>query len=140
MSEAEKKQPDDSIGNVDQMIEFDYVDKELPVPLTDRERLELGADIASAQSVAEKAEMDKKAADEGFKGQIEQAYAQVSTIASTLRYGKKPSMVQCKIKRDYRLGYITVTRMDDNTELESRPMTREERQMGMNFEEGEQKA
>ena len=131
---TDSQHQDDSIGNVDQMVEFDFVDKELPVPLTDRERLELGADIASAQSVAEKAEMDKKAADEGFKGQIEQAYAQVSTIASTLRYGKKQTMVQCKIKRDYRLGYITIVRLDDGTELESRPMTREERQMGMNFE------
>lgn len=133
---TEQPRQDDSIGNVDQMVEFDYVDKELPVPLTDRERWELGADIASAQADAEKAEMDKKAADEGYKGQIEKAYATVSTIASTLRYGKKASMVQCKIKRDYRLGYISMTRMDDGTELENRPMTREERQMGMNFEEG----
>lgn len=126
----------DSIGNVDQMIEMDYEDRLLPVPLTDRERLEMGETIAVAQMKAEQAELDKKAADENFKGIIEGAYADVSNLTKTLRYGKKDAMVQVRIKRDYRLGWITVHRMDDNTELQSRPMTKEERQMGMNFEEG----
>lgn len=125
----------DSIGNVDQMIEMDYEDRLLPVPLTDRERLEMGEDIAAAQDKAEKAERDKKAADDEYKGVIEGAYADVSSLTRVLRHGKKDAMVQVRIKRDYRLGHVTVHRMDDGAELQSRPMTKEERQMGMHFDE-----
>jgi len=126
----------DSIGNADSMVEYEHVDKELPVPLTDRERLEIGEDIAAAQSKAEQAELDKKSADEGYKGIIDGAYADVSQLTKTLRFGKKMTMVQCAIRRDYRLGHIRVIRMDTGEELESRPMTKAERQMGMNFDDG----
>lgn len=134
-----KQEPEDSIGNVDQMVEMDYEDRLLPVPLTDRERLEMCEDIAVAQMKAEQAELDKKAADENFKGIIEGAYADVSNISKTIRYGKKDAMVQVCIKRDYRLGWIKIHRMDDNTELQSRPMTKDERQMGLHFENGDGK-
>lgn len=123
----------DSVGNVDQMIEMDYEDRLLPVPLTDRERLEIGEDIAAAQAKGEQAERDKKAADDNFKGMIESAYADVSSLTRTLRYGKKDTIVQVRIKRDYRLAWISIHRMDDHTEIQSRPMTQAERQMGMNF-------
>lgn len=123
----------DNIGNVDQMVEFEYGERDLPVPLTDRERLEIGADIARSQQIAEQAERDKKAADENFKGTIESAYADVSSLTQLLRYGKKDRPVQCQIKRDYRLGQVRIIRMDTGETLEDRPMTKAERQMGMNF-------
>lgn len=131
------KQPDerDSIGNLDQMIEMEHFDKLLPVPLTDRERLEIGESIADAQMKAEQAELDKKAADEGYKGVIESAYADVSNLTKQLRRGKKDAMVQCQIRKDYRLGHIRTIRMDTAEILEDRPMTTTERQMGMHFPE-----
>ena len=129
----EKEDPKDSIGNQDDMVDFEYIDRPLPVPLTDAERLQLGEEMCQAQVKAEQAERDKKAADEEYKGVIEGAYADVSGYASQLRHGKKTIPVQCQIKRDYRLGFIRVTRMDDGTEVESRPMTSNERQMGMKF-------
>ena len=125
--------PRDNAGNVDQMVEFEYVDRPLPVPLTDRERLELGEEMAAAQQKAEQAERDKKAADEEYKGVIEGAYADVSQTSSRLRHGKKTVPVQCQVRRYYRTGHIRVVRMDDGSEIESRPMTSQERQMGMNF-------
>lgn len=123
----------DSIGNMDQMIEMDHLDKLLPVPLTDWERLEIGESIADAQMKAEQAELDKKAVDEGYKGVIEGAYADVSNLTKQLRRGKKDVMVQCQISRDYRLGHIRTIRMDTGEILEDRPMTKSERQMGMIF-------
>ena len=131
--------PRENVGNADSMIEFEYKDLELPVPMTDRERLELGQDIAAAQSIAEQAEKDKKAADESFKGTIEAAYADVSEIAGKLRFGKLMKMVNCQFMQDYRLGEIRVVRMDDGSEISRRQMTKAERQMGMNFG-GEAKA
>lgn len=135
----ESNDPRDNVGNADSMIEYDYKDHELPVPMTDRERLELGQDIAAAQSIAEQAEKDKKAADESFKGTIEAAYADVSEIAGKLRFGKLLKMVSCQHMLDYRLGEIRIVRMDDGTELSRRAMTKAERQMGMHFGD-EQKA
>lgn len=124
---TESHDPRDNVGNADSMIEYEYKDHELPVPMTDRERLELGQDIAAAQSIAEQAEKDKKAADESFKGTIEAAYANVSEIAGKLRFGKLLKMVNC------RLGEIRILRMDDGAELSRRAMTEAERQMGMQF-------
>lgn len=134
-----RNEQNNNIGNQDQMVEFDHIDRELPVKLTDRERLELGEDIAAAQMKAEQAELDKKAADEGYKGIIDGAYADVSQLTRTLRYGARVSLVQCQIRRDYRLGHIRTVRMDTNEEIESRPMTRDERQMGMNFPKEDKK-
>lgn len=124
---------DESVGNVDQMIEFEQVDRILPVPLTDQERLVLGEEIAAAQSKGEQAERDKKAAEEGYKGVIEAAYADVSELSARIRYGKKDVPVQCQITKDYRVGSVKVTRMDTMEVIDRRPMTSAERQMGMRF-------
>ncbi len=125
--------PHESIGNADSMIDYDYADRDLPVPLTDRERLEIAQDLASAQAVGEQAEKDKKAASDAFNGTIESAYADVSELAGRLRYGKITKPVRCQTSMNYRLGTVRVVRMDDGTELENRVMTKAERQMGMNF-------
>ena len=126
--------PRENVGNADSMIEYEYKDRQLPVPLTDRECLEIGQDIAAAQSKGEQAETDKKAADDAFNGTIKAAYADVSELAGKLRYGKAMKPVICYHMMDYRLGEIRVVRMDDGTELERRAMTKAERQMGMNFD------
>jgi hypothetical protein len=123
----------ENIGNQDDMIEYDTVNKVLPVPLTERERLEIGETVAAAQSKAEHAERDKKAADEEYKGVIDGAYADVSAGLAQLRRGKKDVEVQCTVFLDYRLGHYKLTRNDTFEVLESRPMTRSERQMGMKF-------
>lgn len=124
---------EENIGNQDPMTEYEQVERILPVPLTERERLELGEDIAAAQTKAEQAERDKKAADDEYKGVIEGAYAEVSDCAARLRRGKKDASVQCQIFRDYRLGSVKVTRMDTMEVIERRPMNAHERQMGMKF-------
>ena len=127
-------------GNVDEMVETEEIDRLLPVRLTDRERLEIGEDIAAAQMKAEQAELDKKAADEGYKGIIEGAYADVSQLTKTLRYGRIDRMVHCEVRRDFRRGTVTVRRYDTMEEIESRPMTAAERQRGMEFpKEGKEK-
>lgn len=126
-------------GNVDEMVEIEDLDRLLPVKLTDRERLEIGEDIAAAQMKAEQAELDKKAADEGYKGIIEGAYADVSQLTKTLRYGRVDRMVSCQVKRDFRKGQVIVRRMDTMEEVESRPMTAAERQRGMDFPKEDKK-
>lgn len=125
--------PKDAVGKVDDMLDIDYVDRPLPVPMTDGERLALGEEIAREQESAEVAEEKKKALDEEMKGQIDTAYQKVSELTKRLRHGKVNRPVQCQVRRDYRIGYIRVMRMDDGTEVSSRPMTSEERQLGMRF-------
>lgn len=126
-------------GNVDEMVETEDLDRLLPVKLTDRERLEIGEDIAAAQMKAEQAELDKKAADEGYKGIIEGAYADVSQLTRTLRYGRIDRTVRCEVRRDFRRGTVTVRRYDTMEEIESRPMTAAERQRGMDFPKEDKK-
>lgn len=131
--EAAHEDPRDNAGNLDTMVEYESIQKVLPVPLTERERLEIGEDIAAAQAKAEQSERDKKAADEEFKGVIDGAYADVSMGTAKLRRGKKDIEVQCTVFRDYRLGHYKLTRNDTMEVLVSRPMTGDERQMGIKF-------
>lgn len=126
-----REDPKDHIGNVDDMVEFDTIDRILPVPLTDQERMQIGEDMAAAQEKGEQAERDKKAADDEYKGVIEAAYADVSGLSARLRRGKKDVAVQCTVCRDYRVGSVKVTRMDTMETIERRPMTSAERQMGL---------
>lgn len=136
---TEMEDPRESIGNQDSMVEYEQIQRVLPVPLTDRERLEIGEDIAAAQAQAEQAERDKKAADEGYKSVIEGAYADVSLGTSKLRRGKKDVEVACTVFRDYRLGHYKVTRNDTMEVLVNRPMTSQERQMGIKFPDDKDK-
>lgn len=131
--DANQRQQDDSdnIGNQDSMIESIYRDMDLPVALTMEERLQLGEELAQAQEEAEKHESKKSAMDKEYKGLIENCQDQVSALARLLRVGKITKKVQCREVRDYRLGWLRVVRMDDGTELSSRPMTADERQMGL---------
>lgn len=131
--ESAQEDPRDNAGNVDTMVEYESVQKVLPVPLTREERLQLGEDIAAAQEKAEQAEKDKQAADQEYKGVIDGAYADVSLGTAKLRRGKKDVEVQCTVFRDYRLGHYKLTRNDTMEILVSRPMTSEERQMGIKF-------
>jgi hypothetical protein len=132
-----KEQGGDALGGgeaaEDAMIEYELVDRTLPVALTDQERLQLGEEIVEAQFRGEQAEKDKKAADDRYKATIEEAYADVSGLAQRLRVGKKMTLVQCQIRRDYRLGHFRVIRLDDGSEVDARPMTSAERQLGMQF-------
>ena len=136
MTDLQKQPADDhgdNIGNVDPMVEVEMKDRDLPVPLTEQERLQIGEELAQAQDEAEQAEDKKKAVDEEYKGVIDKAYSKVSGLSRKLRHGKAVKPVQCRITKDYRLGWVRVVRLDDGTEVDSRPMTADEQQIGMSF-------
>lgn len=133
MSEEKKQPPDDNIGNTDTMVEHDYDDREMPVPLTEQERLAIGEELAQAQNEAELMEGKKKSLVEEYNGSITDFYNKVSELARRLRHGKTMKPVQCRTTKDYRLGWIKTIRMDDHTEVLSRPMTNDERQTGLSF-------
>jgi hypothetical protein len=135
-NEPDKEKPEDeNRGNVDEMIDSTYEDRDLPRPLTDAERLGIGEAMAQAHEEAETTENKKKAIDGELKGQIDKANETASKLARQIRFGKKIDKVQCRVVNDYRLGHIRVTRMDDGTDVVSRPMTDDERQLGMKFRE-----
>lgn len=122
---------DESIGNVDEMIETQDTELPLPVRLTLEERLQAGEEMAQALSRAEQAEKDMEALKKSHKGIIDEALAEVSMQGKLLREGKKIVPVACSIVKNYRRGDIRTIRNDTGEMVNERPMTASERQAGL---------
>jgi hypothetical protein len=103
----------------------------LPCHLTDPERLQLGEQMAHAVMGGTKAEGEKKAADADFKSQTEGHYAQADRLATILNQGYELREVLCEVYRDWTAGLVVVLRKDTGEEVSSRPMTPEEKQLGL---------
>lgn len=124
---------DENVGNQDDMIETVDCDKLLPVPLTDRERLELGQNIARVYNSIGEEKDQAKADAEAHKASITEMEKGLGLDARTLRIGSVERMVKCQVIKDYRHGSVRIVRLDTGNTVDARPMTSEERQQGMKF-------
>ena len=123
-----QKEQDDSVGNTDEMVNVDYEERELEVPLTAEEKIVLGDEISQAQAELEENQSNKKAFGRTFDGKIEKAKAEVSTKSKILRVGVTTKPVQVQVIKNYREHYVKETRMDTNEVLVHRVMTSRELQ------------
>lgn len=123
----------ESVGNQDDMISTEYEERVLQIHLTDRERLELGENIANNMRTIELKEMELQAKRDAIKADISKAQESVHDDAHTIRLGKREGKVHCAITSNFRIGEVKVRRMDTDEVIERRPMTSAERQMGLHL-------
>ncbi len=97
--------------------------------LTEKEKTELSAKIAKAISDRACAEAKLKEVSASIKAQIAQLDAEISEKALQINNGYEYRNVECRMDKDYRLGSVTITRLDTGEVIRERPMTAEERQM-----------
>ena len=97
--------------------------------LTEKEKTELSAKIAKAISDRASAEAKLKEVGASIKAQIAQLDAEISEKALQINNGYEYRNVECRMDKDYRLGSVTITRLDTGEVIRERPMTAEERQM-----------
>jgi len=111
------------------MSEEVLIKEYLKCHLTEKEKTELSAKIAKAISDRSSAEAKLKEVNASIKAQIAQLDAEISEKALQINNGYEYRNVECQMDKDYRLGTVTITRLDTDEVIRERPMTAEERQM-----------
>ena len=111
------------------MSEEVLIKEYLKCQLTEKEKTELSAQIAKAISDRASAEAKLKEVSASIKAQIAQLDAEISEKALQINNGYEYRNVECRMDKDYRLGSVTITRLDTGEVIRERPMTAEERQM-----------
>ena len=111
------------------MSEEVLIKEYLKCQLTEKEKTELSAQIAKAISDRASAEAKLKEVSASIKAQIAQLDAEISEKALQINNGYEYRNVECRMDKDYRLGTVTITRLDTGEVIRERPMTAEERQM-----------
>ncbi len=111
------------------MSEEVLIKEYLKCQLTEKEKTELSAKIAKAISDRAGAEAKIKEVTASIKAQIAQLDAEISEKALQINNGYEYRNVECRMDKDYRLGSVTITRLDTGEAIRERPMTAEERQM-----------
>jgi len=119
------------------MSEEILVKEYLKCLLTEKEKTELSAKIAKAISDRTSAEAKLKEVSASIKAQIAQLDAEISEKALQINNGYEYRNVECRMDKDYRLGSVTITRLDTGEVIRERPMTAEERQMELPGEKKE---
>ena len=111
------------------MSEETLIKEYLKCLLTEKEKTELSAKIAKAISDRASAEAKLKEVGASIKAQIAQLDAEISEKALQINNGYEYRNVECRMDKDYRLGSVTITRLDTGEVIRERPMTAEERQL-----------
>ena len=111
------------------MSEEALIKEYLKCQLTEKEKTELSAKIAKAISDRASAEAKLKEVSASIKAQIAQLDAEISEKALQINNGYEYRNVECRMDKDYRLGSVSITRLDTGEVIRERPMTAEERQM-----------
>ena len=111
------------------MSEEVLIKEYLKCQLTEKEKTELSAKIAKAISDRAGAEAKLKEVNTSIKAQIAKLEAEISEKALQINNGYEYRNVECRMEKDYRLGTVTLTRLDTGEVIRERPMTAEERQM-----------
>jgi len=111
------------------MSEEVLIKEYLKCQLTEKEKTELSAKIAKAISDRASAEAKLKEVSASIKAQIAQLDAEISEKALQINNGYEYRNVECRMDKDYRLGSVTITRLDTGEVIRERPMTAEERQL-----------
>ncbi|WP_449246296.1 hypothetical protein [Desulfarculus baarsii] len=113
------------------MIERIEQYRELPVALTEAERLDFQRSMLEAMDEIDR--LEGRLAD--YKDQIKGLRADQSSVITecreVLKRGSLEKRVACELIKDYQQGIIKVVRLDTDDVVESRAMEPKERQQGL---------
>lgn len=121
---------------MDDIIERKRSEADLPVKLTDGDRLALGSEITNWLAEIDDLELRLKAVKKELHGQIDTLASRVAFNASTLRAGFRHESVEIEIATDYERGTVEKTRLDTGEVFFTRTLTAGERQRGLFPERG----
>ena len=118
---------------LDPLSERDYGPQKLDVPLEPGDRLAMGQELTACIMERDRIEHQRKTYNDECKAVASKQEERIIELAKQLHGGVKKADVQCVTIRDYRVGEVRTYRMDNQLELAKRPMSPEERQVGLKF-------
>ncbi len=116
-------------------IETVTVQETLRVDLTDEEYKNVAILMGHANAEISAAEDQLAAVKSQFKSRIDAAVAKRNEYAGIINAGCEYKPVDCWLTKDWGAGSITVTRQDTGEVIRTRPMSPEEKQRGLQFQE-----
>ncbi len=116
------------------MIRRKEMKRLLRVELTEKEKLELGKNIADRLQAAAELQSNLDTVRKEIQADIQAAEAECASAAAKLRSGYETRPVPCQMTTDYDIGSVTVTREDTNEVIERRELRDDERQTEMPLE------
>ena len=105
----------------------------LPVRLTDAEVLDVSRKSAELHSQCALLTAELKSVTSDIKGRIKEAEKDIFHLQNVIRSQQEYRDVQCEKSMHYDIAQVTLTRLDTGHVIETRPMTRDERQMEMDL-------
>ena len=115
-------------------------ERHLRVILTGEQVAELADRASHLMEEHDTKEENQKAAQKQMKAEIEALEAKIRELLGYVRDKAKYQDVQCERVFDYARGVVTERRLDNEDVLQERPMTAEERQLGLDLEDDEEES
>lgn len=107
--------------------------EELKCKLTEKEKVDLGSELAVEVKEIARLESEKKSIASQYKGKIDERMDRLGSLAALVNDGYEIREVDILIIFDYDKGIVSKVRKDTGEEYESRPMTLNERQKVLHF-------
>lgn len=117
------------------MLQRSYVKKDLDCRLSDAEMLELGKQLARANTELEEAEEKKREVTKQLAADVESARNNAVSLSRRLNRGAEFREVNCEVIRDLETCTVRTVRLDTYEVVSERAMTDEERQLKLDWEE-----
>ena len=104
------------------------ITKPLPCRLTDGELLGYGRDVAAGYATVQRLESELDGIKQDYKGKITVQEATIGSRTACIASGSETRDVKCVEVKNWTAGTVTVTRLDTDEIIESRPMREDEKQ------------
>ena len=110
--------------------------RDLSVTLNPSQKNSLGRRLADVHDTIQQLDLAKKAAMAEFTSRLKQLAADGAALVTEIITGQAERPVECEICFDHEKATVTVTRTDTGEQIETRPMTDEEKQLKIPFNGG----
>ena len=107
----------------------------LPCPITEVERAEYANKLAECIQDLRALEDERKQVMKSFASRKQDLETDTATLSRTVRSGEVMKSVECELVLNYTRLTATLKRTDTGEVVNERPMTQQERQMDMGFDD-----
>jgi len=114
-------------------IERKNIKERLKYDFSDKEKLELGRELARELGELNQCEDELKEIKANYKAKIEKGQAAINYISQKIYSGYEYRLIGCELVKDFNAKYIMKVRLDTGESFGGRPMNPDELQQSMDF-------
>lgn len=121
--------------NKNDLVKVTHEPHKLPFQLGVEEKAEAAEQLATTLQAAESLELERKSVLGEFKSRLNALEERIHKLTLNVKDGVEMRSVECELHLNYTTLTATLIRSDTKDVVEERPMTDEEKQMNLDFEE-----